>query len=286
MLDVKGHLQGVRGWVAAGSGVQPGRVHAVTDVSFAIAPGETLGLVGRERLRQEHVGALRLAAAPADAWQRALRRPRADGARRPRHASSFAVISKLCFKIPTAHLNPRLTVRQTLGEPLRLHRLAASPGDEEARVGELLRRVGLRPEHMDRYPHEFSRRAAPAGRHRASLVSSSQSWWCVTNRSAPSTFPCRLRSSTSLRDLSDELGLGYLFIAHDLSVVRFMSQRVAVMYLGRIVELGPAQALYEHPRHPYTKALLGRYLKSASALGAAAIIPRICTNDVALPLRR
>ncbi len=239
-----------RGWFG-----QPTRVlHALSDVSFSIGPGETLGLVGESGSGKSTLGRCVLQLTPPTRGSvrfegqelttlsaRALRPVR-------RHL-------QVVFQDPYGSLNPRLTVRQALGEPLRLHRLVQTPSDEEAQVADLLRKVGLRPEHMHRYPHEFSGgQRQRVGIARALSVRPK----LVICDEPVSALDVSVQAQivNLLRDLSDELALGYLFIAHDLSVVRFMSQRVAVMYLGRIVEIGPAAALYESPRHPYTQALL------------------------------
>ncbi|MFT3927247.1 MAG: ATP-binding cassette domain-containing protein [Myxococcales bacterium] len=257
-----------RGWLG-----RPTRsLHALSDVSFTLAPGETLGLVGESGSGKSTLGrcVLQLLAPTRgsvrfEGQELTTLSPRAMRPVRRR--------LQIVFQDPYGSLNPRLTVRQTLGEPLRLHGLATSPSDEEAQVAELLRRVGLRPEHADRYPHEFSGGQRQRIGIARALSVRPQLVVCDEPVSALDV-SVQAQIVNLLRDLSDELGLGYLFIAHDLSVVRFMSQRVAVMYLGRIVELGPAAALYETPRHPYTKALLRAVPRIATVRPGASDLQR------------
>jgi oligopeptide transport system ATP-binding protein len=266
-----------RGWLG-----QPARLlHALSDVSFSIAPGETLGLVGESGSGKSTLGRCVLqllsptrGSVRFEGQELTTLQPRALRAVR-RHL-------QIVFQDPYGSLNPRLTVRQTLGEPLRLHALASNPSDEEAQVADLLRKVGLRPEHMHRYPHEFSGgQRQRVGIARALSVRPK----LVVCDEPVSALDVSVQAQivNLLRDLSDELKLGYLFIAHDLSVVRFMSRRVAVMYLGRIVEMGPAQALYDAPRHPYTQALLRAVPKIAPPGGPSAG-PELTSAD--LPRRR
>ncbi len=250
-------VQGLSKSFAVGGGLfsrDARRVHAVRDVSFEIARGETLGLVGESgcgkstlgrcvlRLIEPSEGRVQfgdqdvttLPAAPLRALRRRM---------------------QIVFQDPQSSLNPRMTVRAAIGEALRVHGLVASASEEEARVGALLARVGLRPEHMHRYPHEFS----GGQRQRigiARALSVEPSFVVCDEPVSALDVSVQAQIVNLLKDLSDELGLSYLFIAHDLQVVQLMSQRVAVMYLGRVVELGPARGLYESPRHPYTRALL------------------------------
>jgi oligopeptide transport system ATP-binding protein len=229
-------------------------LHAVSDVSFAMGDGETLGLVGESGSGKSTLGRciLQLIAPTRGSVRFRGQELTSLG---PRELRPLRRELQVIFQDPYGSLNPRLSVRQTLGEPLRLHGLAGNASDEEAQVADLLRRVGLRPEHMHRYPHEFSGgQRQRIGIARALSVRPK----LVICDEPVSALDVSVQAQilNLLRDLSDQLTLGYLFIAHDLSVVRFMSQRVAVMYLGRIVEIGPAEALYREPRHPYTKALL------------------------------
>ncbi len=229
-------------------------VHAVSDVSLEIAKGETLGLVGESGCGKSTLGrcVLRLIEPSAgrvmfgeqevtslDAHAlRALRRQ-----------------MQIVFQDPQSSLNPRMTVRAALGEALSVHKLVSNDSEEEQRVAALLKRVGLRPEHMQRYPHEFS--GGQRQRIGIARALSVEPRFIVCDEPVSALdVSVQAQIVNLLKDLSEELGLSYLFIAHDLKVVELMSQRVAVMYLGRVVELGPARSLYEGPRHPYTRALL------------------------------
>jgi oligopeptide transport system ATP-binding protein len=148
-----------------------------------------------------------------------------------------------------------MTVETAIAEPLRVHRLVSSKAEEQQRVASLLERVGLRPEHMRRYPHEFSGgQRQRIGIARALAVSPS----FIVADEPVSALDVSIQAQivNLLSDLQDEFGLSFLFIAHNLQVVEFVSHRVAVMYLGRVVELATSQQIYEDPRHPYTEALL------------------------------
>ena len=161
---------------------------------------------------------------------------------------------QIVFQDPYASLNPRMTVRNIVGEPLAIHGLEAQER-RNRRVEELLRTVGLSPEHANRFPHEFSGgQRQRIGVARASRSTRSCSSWTSLSRRSMSR--SARRSSTCSRSLQREFGLTYLFVAHDLSLVRHISNRVAVMYLGKIVEIGTRDEIYERPTHPYTQALL------------------------------
>jgi oligopeptide transport system ATP-binding protein len=260
-------------------------LHALSDVSFSIAPRETLGLVGESGSGKSTLGRCVLQLIPATRGS-----VRFEGREltslSPRQMRPLRRDLQVIFQDPYGSLNPRRSVRQTLGEALHLHGLSKDAADEEAQVAELLRRVGLRPEHMRRYPHEFSGgQRQRVGIARALSVRPK----LVICDEPVSALDVSVQAQilNLLRDLSEEFGLGYLFIAHDLSVVRFMSQRVAVMYLGRIVEVGPAEALYSAPRHPYTKALLRAVPQIAPATQPVGDRPRrqlALLGDIPSPL--
>jgi oligopeptide transport system ATP-binding protein len=229
-------------------------VHAVSDVSFELAPGETLGLVGESGCGKSTLGRAVLRLIPATRGsvrfegREVLTLPAKELRALRRHM-------QIVFQDPYGSLNPRMTVRDAVGEALDIHKLAGSRKERDERVAQLLERVGLRPEHMTRYPHEFSGgQRQRIGIARALSVSPK----LVVCDEPVSALDVSVQAQivNLLKDLSAELGLSYLFIAHDLHVVEFMSQRVAVMYLGRIVELLPAAHLHERARHPYTRALL------------------------------
>lgn len=241
----------IRGGILGGP---VGRVQAVDNVSFSIRKGETLGLVGESGCGKSTLGRTLLRLLEPSAGQvffegtditqlgtqamRAMRRK-----------------MQIIFQDPYASLNPRMTVQTILEEPLQIHQLCPTPEARQKRLYELLNYVQLPKEALKKYPHEFS------GGQRQRI--------CIARALAvdPTFIVCdesvsaldvsiQAQVINLLMDLQQELGLTYLFIAHDLKVVEFISHRVAVMYLGKIVEMAPAYDIYQHPCHPYTKALL------------------------------
>jgi peptide/nickel transport system ATP-binding protein/oligopeptide transport system ATP-binding protein len=229
------------------------QLRAVDGVSFALRRGETLGLVGESGCGKSTTGKLILRLLEADAGEILFNgrdiRPLSQRQLRPLRRQM-----QMIFQDPYSSLNPRQRVGDIVGEPLRIHGLASGPA-LRAEVVRLLGTVGLTAEHHDRYPHEFSGgQRQRIGIARALAVRPS----LIIADEPVSALDLSIQAQVInlLRDIQQEFGLTYLFIAHDLSVIEHMSDRVAVMYLGRIVELADAEELYRAPRHPYSEALL------------------------------
>ena len=230
------------------------RVHAVDGVSFDIGKGETLGLVGESGCGKSTTGRciLRLIEPSAgEVWFQGtdVTRMGHDALRALRRDM------QIIFQDPYASLNPRLTVGAIVGEALQIHGLAKSRRALEERVVELLETVGLQPDHLGRFPHEFSGGQRQRIGIARALILNPKIVICDEPVSALDV-SIRAQIINLLLELKETLGLSYIMISHDLGVVEHMSDRVAVMYLGRIVETGHWREIFERPAHPYTRTLI------------------------------
>ena len=255
-----------------------GQVHAVEDVSFTIGPGETLGLVGESgcgkttvgrailRLIEPTAGTIRLEGQDVTHLNRRDMRP-------------FRRQVQIIFQDPFSSLNPRMRAGDIVGEPLRIHE-TASRGERRERVAALFQRVGLRAAQMDNYPHQFSGgQRQRIGVARALALNPR----LIIGDEPVSALDVSIQAQVInlLMDLQRELGLSYLFISHNLAVVEHISHRIAVMYLGRIVEFTDKATLFTRPLHPYTEALLAAVPVPDPRIKRA---KRVVQGDVPSPL--
>ncbi|MCD6362873.1 MAG: ABC transporter ATP-binding protein [Synergistetes bacterium] len=244
----KGVFRRVAGWVKA-----------VDGVTFFIKKGETLGLVGESGCGKSTLGLTLLKLIPPDAGK-IFFQLNEDRKVELSSISSSGIRSirrliQIIFQDPYSSLNPRMRVREIIGEGLLIHGLASSKREAYAIVGEVLERVGLLKEHLNRYPHEFS-----GGQRQRIVIARAlalkPSFIVCDEPVSALDVSVRSQVLNLLKDLQEEYGLTYLFISHDLSVVKHISDRIAVMYLGKIVEKAEKRELFEKPLHPYTRALL------------------------------
>ncbi len=249
--DLKMHFPITRGIIFQR---QVGAIKAVDGLNFDLYQGETLGLVGESGCGKSTTGrAILQLYRPTGGHVifegKDLTKTSGEELRKTRRRM------QMIFQDPYASLNPRMTVGSIIGEPLEVHNIGSSKKERQDRVQELLKTVGLNPYFVNRYPHEFSGgQRQRIGIARALAVN--PAFIVCDEPISALDVSIQAQVINLLEDLQDELGLTYLFIAHDLSVVRHISDRIAVMYLGKIVELSNRDELYDKPMHPYTQALL------------------------------
>ena len=234
-------------------GKSPGAVKAVDGVSFTLPAGQTLGLVGESGCGKSTTGLAVLRMQPLTTGRITFEGQ--DISRQQARSGTFRRRMQMVYQDPYGSLNPRMKVRELIGEPLQVHGMDTNRGEYDDRIAALLKTVGLLPDMADRYPHEFSGgQRQRIGIARALALEPS----LIICDEPVSALDVSIQAQVVnvLQELQERMGLAYLFIAHDLAVVRHISHRVAVMYLGRIVEIASRDDLYREPLHPYTQALL------------------------------
>lgn len=252
---------------------------AVDGVSFYINEGETFGLVGESGCGKSTVGKsiIRLFdITDGEILYRGKDISKLNG----RQLKSYRRKMQVIFQDPYSSLNPTLTVEEIISEPLDVYNIG-DKGQRRERVIELLEKVGLNKDHLGRYPHEFS----GGQRQRigiARALSIKPEFILCDEPISALDVSIQAQVVNMLEDLQEELGLTYLFIAHDLSMVRYISHRIGVMYLGKLVEKGPSDEIYNHPAHPYTQALLSSVLEPDPKMAAKTI--KALEGDVPSPL--
>ncbi|KQO83319.1 oligopeptide/dipeptide ABC transporter ATP-binding protein [Rhizobium sp. Leaf262] len=227
---------------------------AVNDVSFDIAPGETLGLVGESGSGKSTTGRILLQLEAPSGGDILFKGQNITGLSKSL-LKPYRRDMQIIFQDPYASLNPRMTVGEFVAEPLDVHGLSGNRSERQDRVAGLFKKVSLDPSFMKRYPHEFS----GGQRQRVNIARAIALDPAFIVADEPITaldVSIQAQIVNLFQDLRDELGLTYLFIAHDLSMIRYLCHRVAVMLRGRIVEIGPCEAIFANPQHPYTQALL------------------------------
>lgn len=253
-------------------------VKAVDDVSLTVKKGETLGLVGESGCGKSTLGRTLIRLYEPTAGQIEFEGHdflKCSG----KDLRTYRKDIQMIFQDPYASLDPRMTVGQIIEQPFVIHNIL-KPEEREAKVKELLQIVGLRPSHINRYPHEFS----GGQRQRISIARAiALNPRLIICDEPVSALDVSIQAQilNLLKDLQEKLGLTYIFISHDLSVIEHICDRVAVMYLGKIVEIGPREEIFNHPQHPYTQALLG----SIPSIGTGKKkMAKILTGEIPSPI--